>query len=133
MKKAKLCERYLEARDRSDLSGVLSLFEPAAVVVSPLYGKVEVSKFFTDLFADTNRSNTSLLNIYEPIGTTPSVALHFKYEWTLRSGKTVEFQVVDILELNENDECFRKLTIIYDTAPIRADFDASRITNSASR
>ena len=125
-KKEELCRRYLAALNQSDLKGVHSLFAPGAVVISPLYGRVEARKFFSDLFADTNRSDTSLLNIYEPVGTGHSIALHFNYKWTLKSGKDVEFEVVDILEMAENGESFQKLTIIYDTAPIRADFDASR-------
>jgi len=126
MTKEDMCRRYLAALNQGDLKGVHSLFTTGAVVVSPLYGRVEARRFFADLFADTNRSDTTLLNIYEPVGTAHSVALHFNYKWTLRSGKVVEFEVVDILEIAEDDERFQKLTIIYDTAPIRADFDASR-------
>lgn len=82
-------------------------------------------KFYRGLFADTNRSVTRLLNIFLPSGETPSVALHFHYTWTLKSEKIVHFECVDVFELTADKKKFSKLTIIYDTAPIRGDFEAS--------
>jgi len=50
------------------------------------------------------------------------VALHFRYGWTLADGTPVRFEVVDVIELTEARDAFAKLTIIYDTAPLRADW-----------
>ena len=125
MSPADLCKRYLAALNEGSLDTVLSLFAPHATIVSPLYGVIEAEDFYRELFADTNRSLTELLSIYLPSGNSTSVALHFHYTWTLKSGKVVQFECVDVFELTADKQKFSKLTIIYDTAPIRADFEQS--------
>lgn len=124
-----LCKNYLAALNEGSLERVLANFAPNATIVSPLYGVVEAENFYRDLFADTNLSVTNLLNVFLPSGNTPSVALHFHYTWTLKSGKIVQFECVDVFELSSDRQKFVKLTIIYDTAPIRADFEASHATS----
>lgn len=125
MSPEELCKRYLAALNEGSLASVLSLFAAQATIVSPLYGVIEAESFYRDLFADTNRSVTKLLNVFLPSGNTPSVALHFHYTWILKSGKVVQFECVDVFELTADKQKFSKLTIIYDTAPILADFEKS--------
>lgn len=121
-----ICRQYLDALDEGSLEKVLSLFDPNAVVVSPLYGEMPASTFYKNLFADTNRSETKLLNIFESISGDSSVALYFHYIWTLKSGKIVEFDCVDVFEITPDRKKITKLKIIYDTVPIRADFNESQ-------
>ena len=78
--------------------------------------------FYTDLFADTARSETELLNIFENSGTGGAVALHFRYRWTLADGTRKPFEVVDVIEMAADGQRFGRLTILYDTAPLRADW-----------
>lgn len=124
MNPLELCNEYLSALNAGDLAKVLSLFDPKAMIVSPLYGLVEVESFYKELFEDTSRSKTTLLHVFQAEGS-PSIALHFLYSWTLKSGKVVEFECVDVFELTTDRKRFAKLTIIYDTAPIRIDFTKS--------
>ena len=119
-----LCHAYLEALNAGDLDAVLALFTEDATVVSPLYGVREARGFYADLFADTERSVTTPLNLFTSPG--GAVALHFRYDWTLADGTPVTFEVVDVFELTEAGDQFAKCTIIYDTAPLRADFEAAR-------
>jgi ketosteroid isomerase-like protein len=121
-----ICKHYLDALNNGSLEKVLSLFAPNALVVSPLYGERPATTFYKELFADTNRSDTRLLHIFHSTGGNPAVALHFQYRWTLKSGKIVEFECVDVFETTPDRKQFTKLTIIYDTAPLRAAFDESR-------
>lgn len=121
-----LCAAYLAALNSGDLDAVKSMFTPDGIVVSPLYGTGPADAFYEDLFADTNLSDTTLLNVYEPAEGAASVALHFRYVWTLSNGKVVSFECVDVFELSEDRQKFQKLTIIYDTAPLRGEFDAAR-------
>ncbi|MDO6385386.1 MULTISPECIES: nuclear transport factor 2 family protein [unclassified Uliginosibacterium] len=123
MQTESLCKAYLTALNESNLDGVLSLFAPEATVISPLYGVIEANSFYRALFSDTQRSETRLLNIFLPSGEASSVALHFEYIWTLSNSKQVQFECVDVFELTPDGQQFTKLTIIYDTAPIRSDFD----------
>ncbi|MGC8492697.1 MAG: nuclear transport factor 2 family protein [Syntrophobacteraceae bacterium] len=129
MNPVELCNQYLSALNAGDLQKVLSLFDSKAMVVSPLYGLVEAQRFYRELFEDTNRSKTTLQHVFEAENT-PSVALHFHYSWTLKSGKVVDFECVDVIELTPDGKKFAKLTIIYDTAPLRADFAESHGTDS---
>lgn len=121
-----LCHRYLDALNTGDLEGVRALFTPDAEIVSPLYGVRPAHDFYAELFADTSRSETTLLNVFDSSFEGRSVALHFRYVWTLASGKVVAFECVDVFELAEDRQRFARMTIIYDTAPLRADFEASR-------
>jgi hypothetical protein len=75
MSPEELCKRYLSALNESNLKSVLALFEPKAIVVSPLYGVIEAENVYRELFADTNRSVTKRLNIFNsrnsPLSMTP--------------------------------------------------------------
>ena len=119
-----ICTQYLAALNEGNLEKVLSLFHPDAVVDSPLYGEMPATTFYKGLFSDTNLSQTKLLNIFDSTNKNSSLALHFHYTWTLKSGKIVEFECVDVFEITPDGKKFTKLKIIYDTAPIRADFNA---------
>ena len=122
-----LCKHYLSALEQGSLEQVLSLFETDAVVDSPLYGEVPVERFYTGLFNDTRSSDTRLINIFRPENDDQgAAALHFAYTWTLSNGKRVEFECVDVFELSAQGKRFSRLKIIYDTAPVRPDFDQNR-------
>jgi len=125
---SEICKQYLDGLNEGNLEKVLSLFDTDAVVDSSLYGEMPATTFYTDLFADTSRSETDLLNIFESVRGNSSVALHFHYSWTLNNGKLVEFECVDVLEITQ-DKKITKLKIIYDTAPIRVDFNERKILN----
>lgn len=118
-----ICNKYLSALNEGDVDKVLGLFTENASVVSPLYGTMLARDFYRELLSDTSNSKTTLLNIFEKTERNSSIALHFHYEWTLKSGKVVEFECVDVFNLSPCGEKFKKLTIIYDTFPLRDDFN----------
>ncbi|QDG78318.1 nuclear transport factor 2 family protein [Labrenzia sp. PHM005] len=123
MSASDLCNAYLEALNRSDLDAVQAMFPTDGTVVSPLYGEQNAHEFYARLFSDTSNSKTTLLNVFAKSEDSNSVALHFKYDWTLANGKLVDFECVDVFELTKDRTKFQKLTIIYDTAPLREDFE----------
>jgi hypothetical protein len=118
-----LCTEYLNNLNEGNLDKVRALFVKGATVVSPLYGVQTAHDFYADLFRDTTNSETTLLNVFDTSETSQSIALHFRYQWTLADGKQVSFECVDVFEMNDAGNKFEKLTIIYDTAPLRNDFD----------
>lgn len=119
-----LCDQYLAALNDGNLERVLALFEADAYVLSPLYGRMPVAPFYAGLFGDTDRSETTLVNLFE--SASGPIALQFHYRWTLKNGRVVEFDCVDVFALNADRSRFASLTIIYDTAPLREDFDVAR-------
>ena len=106
-----LCIDYLKALNEGNLADVRALFSDNAKVVSPLYGVLDAFDFYADLFKDTNRSETSLLNVFDTSEMSKSVALHFRYEWTLADGKLVSFECVDVFELNDARDRFEPLRV----------------------
>ncbi len=120
-----LCQKYLNALNEGSLEVVLSLFEEGAIVHSPLYGETKAESFYQELFADTSKSVTQLIQTYEPTDGSLSCAMLFHYQWTLTTGKVVEFDCMDVFELNQEQTRFTKLKIIYDTAFLRSDFAKS--------
>ena len=121
-----MIKNYLKALDDGSLDKVLSLFDANAIVVSPLYGKIPAEMFYKDLFADTNRSETELVNIFEAVDDPSAAALHFKYRWTLQNGEQVMFECVDLFQIAAEGKKFAQLTIIYDTVKVRSVFEKNR-------
>jgi len=120
-----LCRQYLDALEESDLGAVTGLFTADGKVVSPLYGEQPADQFYAALFGDTSRSQTQLIRVLNRPAPDAAIALHFAYRWTLANGETVDFEVVDMLEMVD-DGRIAKLTILYDTAPLRAAHEKSR-------
>ncbi len=50
-------------------------------------------------------------------------AVHVAYTRTVKDGKPATIEAVDVFELTEDRSKFATVTIIYDTAPVRPDFD----------
>ena len=120
-----LCQQYLNSLNKGDLNALLALFSADAKIISPLYGERDAQSFYINLFADTAKSETRLLNIFDRSDTGSAIALHFEYNWTLGNGKLVKFECVDVFELTADAQQFQKIRIIYDTAHLRADFNES--------
>lgn len=106
-------QAYIDHLSNGDLTSLLGLFAEDASVVSPVYGTKHCKAFYTELFADTKESQLQVKGIFEDADT-GHLALYFTYHWTLKNNSKVSFDVVDILEFDENDN-IQKLIIIYDT------------------
>lgn len=115
--KTTIAKSYIEYLSNGDLEQLLNLFTENGVVVSPVYGKKNYKDFYTQLFADTNKSVLNIKGIFEDIET-GNIALHFNYQWTLKNDSQVNFEVVDILEFSPDNK-IKVLTIIYDTVQSR--------------
>jgi hypothetical protein len=122
-----LCYSYLAALTSNDLESVRAFFTADAVVISPLYGRRRAHEFYAEVIAHTAKAEATILRIFNSADHS-AVAVHFRYIWTFPSGKEVDFECVDIFELAEDRQSFTKLTIIYDTAPLRDEFAPLRST-----
>lgn len=124
-----LANRYLEALEAGDADRLAAMFAPDGVVVSPLYGRQPARAFYATLGGVTQASQTTLKRVLLAAAPDRTLALHFEYRWTLAGGAVRVFEVVDIVELAPDSDAIAVLTILYDTAPLRADHaEATRET-----
>ena len=126
MNKTLVANKYLEHLENGDIKKVIDLFHENGIVDSPIYGIKKADFFYRELNNDTSNStpngaievkNLHLQGIFEQ-NNSNNIALYFTYEWTLKSNKIVEFDVVDIIELDPDNK-IKKLKIIYDTVVAR--------------
>ena len=112
-----ICESYISALETGNQSSILSLFSEKAVVESPIYGTMDAISFYRELGEDTSQSRLKIQGIFEE-KESKRAALYFTYHWTMSSGNEVTFDVVDILEIDEEGK-IKKLIIIYDAEVAR--------------
>ena len=120
----RMVDDYLAALEAADTTRMLALFADSATVNSPLYGLVRAREFYPRLFRDTAQSTLRLRSVMvgETTESRPTVAFWFDFDWTLSDGTPAPF-TVDVAELDPDGHIIR-LHIHYDTAPLRASFDA---------
>jgi ketosteroid isomerase-like protein len=113
--------RYLATLSEGDPGTLAELFTPDGVVVSPLVGQVPAGPFFAQLAHASQESRLDVFDLMVSADDGPRVAAYFQYRWTLRDGPAVTFDCCDIFEFTDTAEpLVRRLTIIYDAAPVRA-------------
>lgn len=122
-----LLRRYQRAVQENDADAILELFESDALVFSPLNGASNARAFHSKLFSKSSSSIVRLLNVFESVGRTPAVALHFSYTWILQGGVTLVIDGVTVFEVDEELGKFKSMVLIYDTAQLRRHLTQSQI------
>jgi hypothetical protein len=117
MNKKEIAKEYITHLENGNIAQVIALFSQNGIVDSPLYGIKKADEFYLELNSDTANSELSLLGIFEE-NDSNNLALYFTYKWTLKNNQIVEFDVVDIIEF-DNQNRISKLKIIYDTVIAR--------------
>lgn len=110
-------QSYISCLENADIKNLLKLFTSEALVHSPIYGTKKATDFFPALQEETTNSQLAIQGIFEEKKSN-RIALYFRYIWTLINGKTVEFDVVDIMQFDEESQ-ITELKIIYDTTTAR--------------
>ncbi|WP_417784673.1 nuclear transport factor 2 family protein [Tenacibaculum sp.] len=113
MNKGQIAKKYLEHLEKGNIEKVINLFSNNGIVESPIYGIKKADEFYRELNNDTSNSELILKGIFEQ-NESNNLALYFTYKWTLKNNEKVEFDVVDIIELDSENK-ITKLKIIYDT------------------
>ena len=111
--KKEIGQKYLEALENGNIKELLKLFTKKGTVNSPVYGTLKATKFYSQLNSHTLKSQLKLKGFFEDC-TLNRLAIYFNYKWTLSNNKSVEFDVVDIMEFNASNK-ISNLKIIYDT------------------
>jgi len=117
MNKKDIAKEYINHLEKGSINQVIKLFNQNGIVDSPLYGIKKAADFYKELNDDTTNSKLTLLGVFEEDDSN-KIALYFTYKWTLKNNETVEFDVVDIIEF-DNQNKINKLKIIYDTVNAR--------------
>ncbi|MCB0638066.1 MAG: nuclear transport factor 2 family protein, partial [Lewinella sp.] len=117
-------KQYIDRLAGGDTEALLQLFTPEAMVDSPVYGRMKATDFYRELSADTQASVLTTKGVFTEPGSR-RIALYFNYQWTLKNGEEVNFDVVDIIECNE-EHLITSLKIIYDTVQSRTQVAALR-------
>ena len=118
-----LCRSYLAAMESGDLEALLSIFTEDATATSPLSGKQPVRDFYSYVMRITSARSMTLRTIFIGASEPTRAAIHIAYTRTVGDGKPATIEGVDVFDLTEDLSKFTSATIIYDTVPVRSDFD----------
>lgn len=108
---------YLQAMEAGDIDATVACFDPAGVIVSPVYGEVPVGEFYRKLFADTVRAVVDIHTIYAAPAEIGRWAAHFAYTWERKDGSLVVTDLVDLFTFDEGSGKIGRLKIIFDPTP----------------
>ena len=114
-----LIDEYLAALEVGDAERVLALFAPDGIVHSPSTALCPLGSSIRR-YLPTPPSKAHTRRVFRD--DREAVAFWFDFAWALADGTPAPFTVVDIAELTE-DGLIANLHIIYDTSPIRGDFE----------
>jgi uncharacterized protein (TIGR02246 family) len=123
----RLCRNYLAAMESGDLDAVLANFTDDATATSPISGRHSVRDFYQYVMRVTSDRSMDLRTIFFGVSNPSRAAVHVSYTRTVGDGKPSTIEAVDIFELTEDLSKFAAVTIIYDTASVRADFQSLEI------
>lgn len=117
MTRKEIAHQYIKLLAVGDIKSIISLFSKDGKVFSPIYGEKDATSFYHQLAGDTTKSELMTKGIFENLET-KEIALYFEYIWTVKTGKVVKFDVIDILQFDDQDK-ITNLRIIYDTVRSR--------------
>ena len=118
-----LCRNYVAAMESNDLQALLANFTDDATATSPISGKQPARDFYSYVMRITSGRSMALKTIFVGASDPSRAAVHVAYTRTVGDGKPATIEGVDVFELSEDGSKFAAVTIIYDTAPVRSDFD----------
>jgi len=118
----RLCRNYLAAMESGDLEAVLANFADDATATSPISGRHAVRDFYAYVMRVTSDRSMTLRTIFVGVSDPLRAAVHVNYTRTVGDGRPSTIEAVDVFELTEDLSKFAAVTIIYDTAPVRSDF-----------
>lgn len=113
----KTIRKYFERMTAGDIEGIIEMFSPDGVVVSPFLGEMPARAFFEKL---RNASSKSTLTVHDVLVSEAknSGAGHFRYDWELADGSELTFEGVDVFSF-DSEQKFQSMQIFYDTHPLR--------------
>lgn len=118
-----LCRNYVAAMESCDLEALLDNFADDATATSPISGKQPARDFYAYVMRVTSGRTMALRTIFVGASAPCRAAVHIAYTRRVGDGEPATIEAVDVFELTEDRRKFASVTIIYDTAPVRSEFD----------
>jgi hypothetical protein len=112
--------RYMLALHAADYAQIVALFAPGGRVVSPFLGEMEAGSFFARLGGASTQNVITPIDVFVSADDTPRATAFFRYDWTVTDGTLISFEVMDLFEFAPGTDLVQRLSLIYDTHPIRA-------------
>lgn len=125
-----LCRSYVASLESGDLDAVLLDFTPEATATSPIFGTQPARDFYAYVLREISDRSMVVKTIFVAASDPSRAAIHFAYTRTVGSGKPATIEGVDLFELTDDGSKFAAVTIIYDTAPVRSNFEGSETDRS---
>ncbi|MFC6633350.1 nuclear transport factor 2 family protein [Microbulbifer taiwanensis] len=119
-----LCRRYLQAMESGDLAALLALFTEDASATSPISGAQPARDFYRHVMDITSDRSMALKTIFIGASDPRHAAIHMSYTRSVLGKPPSTIEGVDVFSLNGDCSRFTSVTIIYDTAPVRSEFDS---------
>lgn len=113
---------YLRHLHESNTAGLIASFEEDGVVHSPFLGAMKARDFFPKLARASSQSVITLIDLFasvQEVDDAVRVAAYFRYDWTLKDGRLVDFTCVDVFGFRPGGDRISSMHIVYDTHPLR--------------
>lgn len=119
MEKQEVIKAYFQKLEKRSRDGILELFTPSAVIYSPMYEQQpnNTSDFFKELFSTFSTIRAELKSVFVNAKNSHSLAAHYTIISMMQSQTLIQFEGVNIFELNKETNKIAHLTIIYATVP----------------
>ena len=116
---AEVLHTYMEALGRGDYATIVGLFAPDGTVQSPFLGEMLAEPFFDRLNQASESNVITPIDVFLSDGNTTRAVAYFRYDWTVRDGSVITFNVMDLFTFAPDSDRVTRLDLIYDTHPIR--------------
>ena len=114
-----ILQTYMKALNESDYDTIKSLFTGDGKVLSPFLGEMRADLFFNRLADASSENSITPIDIFLSANDKNHATCYFKYDWTVRDGTVISFNVMDLFSFSTNSNKVEYLSLIYDTHPIR--------------
>ncbi|OKL43305.1 hypothetical protein [Pseudovibrio exalbescens] len=123
MKAQALCEEYTHRLERNDLDRLMELFTKEAVVQSPIFDEQRAKDFYTYVLTQITGRSIRIKSIMVSPSNPTRASIHARYNRQVTGSLPQTIDLVNVFRLNPTLDRIEEVTIIYDTAKVRQDFD----------
>jgi hypothetical protein len=111
--------QYRKAVKHRDLDGVLAVFSPDALILTPLKGSCDVRTYHEWLFAAVKRSTVNVINAFQAMNGEICLAVQANYEWLMHDDTVIHFNGMSVFDFTPDKRKIKKMSTFYDTSLVR--------------